>query len=128
MGVVATAAIKNNGRVHGVVPVALVPSERQVSPDVDLPPELRQPSRSDEKPLDRSIVTFVTSMHDRKRFLARAGQKGFLVLPGGYGTLEEVAEMVTWTQLNIHSKRACLSVCQPGDGDLWLTAKQPSSC
>ena len=46
----------------------------------------------------------VGSMHERKVEMAeRSG--GFLGLPGGFGTYEEVFEVVTWTQLGIHDKR-----------------------
>ena len=46
-------------------------------------------------------------MHERKLDMsARAG--GFIGLPGGFGTFEEVFEAITWNQLNIHDKRMCL--------------------
>jgi predicted Rossmann-fold nucleotide-binding protein len=109
MGVVSSTIVKNSGRVHGILPLAMIAVER-ASNNTSMPAELRDPARSDEKPLERSIITYVSSMHDRKRFMARAAQKGFLVLPGGYGTLEEAAEMVTWNQLSIHSKRRFRSI------------------
>ena len=43
-------------------------------------------------------------MHERKIEMARRSC-GFIGLPGGYGTFEEVLEVTTWTQLGIHSKR-----------------------
>ena len=54
--------------------------------------------------MNSTIKVVVNSMHERKVEMAtRAG--GFLGLPGGYGTYEEVFEVVTWTQLGIHDKR-----------------------
>jgi len=52
-------------------------------------------------------TTIVTDMHTRKRMMAEAVQagapgSGFVALAGGYGTMEEVMEMVTWNQLGIH--------------------------
>lgn len=46
----------------------------------------------------------VQSMHERKQRMAQESNLGFVGLPGGYGTFEEVMEMVTWTQLGIHRK------------------------
>lgn len=51
--------------------------------------------------------TVVGSMHERKTLMAKLCQ-GFVALPGGYGSLEEVAEMTTWTQLGIHKKPVVL--------------------
>jgi hypothetical protein len=45
----------------------------------------------------------VDSMHTRKRTMAQRAD-AFVVLPGGYGTLEEMFEMVTWLQLRLHAK------------------------
>lgn len=56
---------------------------------------------------DRHVESQVGSMHERKRKMADLS-RGFVGLPGGYGTLEEVAEMVTWTQLGIHAKPVVL--------------------
>jgi uncharacterized protein (TIGR00730 family) len=83
MGVVADAALDAGGRVIGVIPEALVSRElahRQVS-------ELH----------------VVNSMHDRKALMAELSD-GFVALPGGFGTLEEFCEVVTWTQLGVHAK------------------------
>ncbi|SNX85069.1 related to ATP-binding cassette (ABC) transporter [Melanopsichium pennsylvanicum] len=46
----------------------------------------------------------VQSMHERKQRMAAESNLGFIGLPGGFGTFEEVMEMVTWTQLGIHRK------------------------
>ena len=44
-------------------------------------------------------------MHERKAMMARLSM-GFVTLPGGFGTIEELCEMITWTQLSIHAKPA----------------------
>jgi uncharacterized protein (TIGR00730 family) len=83
MGVVADAALAAGGRVIGVIPEALVSRElahHQVS-------ELH----------------VVKSMHERKALMAELSD-GFVALPGGFGTLEEFCEVVTWTQLGVHAK------------------------
>lgn len=54
-------------------------------------------------------ITIVDSMHERKQrmaeqVLAGGPGSGFIALPGGYGTLDEVAEVITWNQLGIHDK------------------------
>lgn len=48
----------------------------------------------------------VNSMHERKAEMARRSC-GFIGLPGGYGTFEEVLEVVCWSQVGIHHKREC---------------------
>ena len=45
----------------------------------------------------------VETMHERKSLMAELSD-GFVALPGGWGTLEEIAEVTTWTQLNLHLK------------------------
>jgi uncharacterized protein (TIGR00730 family) len=50
------------------------------------------------------IQTPVESMHERKKLMADIS-RAFLALPGGYGTLEELAEMTTWTQLGIRESQ-----------------------
>lgn len=47
--------------------------------------------------------TIVPDMHTRKKRMADESD-AFVVLPGGYGTMEEMLEMITWSQLNIHAK------------------------
>ncbi|KAA1372509.1 LOG family protein [Aeromicrobium fastidiosum] len=83
MGVVADAAIEAGGRVVGVIP-------RQL----------------DDRELAHRGVTelhVVESMHERKQLMADLSQ-AFIALPGGAGTLEEIAEQWTWAQLTIHAK------------------------
>lgn len=83
MGCVADAALEEGGEVIGIIPEALV-MEEVVHTGLT---ELR----------------VVGSMHERKALMARLSD-GFIALPGGYGTLEELAEMITWVQLKIHAK------------------------
>jgi len=83
MGAAADAAIAAGGKVIGVIPQALVDREvahRGIS-------ELR----------------IVASMHERKALMAELSD-GFLILPGGIGTLEEFFETWTWAQLGLHAK------------------------
>jgi uncharacterized protein (TIGR00730 family) len=83
MGVLADAALAGGGEVIGVIPQALV--DREIGhPGVD---DLR----------------VVGSMHDRKALMAELAD-GFVALPGGLGTLEELFEIYTWAQLGMHSK------------------------
>jgi len=83
MGAVADGALTAGGQVIGVIPSALVAKEvahRGLS-------ELR----------------IVESMHERKKVMAELAD-GFVALPGGVGTLEEIFEMITWSQLGLHAK------------------------
>lgn len=83
MGHLADAAIAAGGRVVGVIPEHLM-----------------QPEVAHQR-LAELIV--VDSMHTRKRTMAERAD-AFIVLPGGYGTFEELFEMVTWLQLQLHAK------------------------
>ena len=83
MGVVADAALAAGGRVTGVIPQGLVSRE------------LAHPNLT--------TLHVVNSMHERKALMAELSD-GFVALPGGFGTLEEFCEVVTWTQLGIHTK------------------------
>lgn len=83
MGVLADAVLEAGGMVHGVMPQALV--EREVAH-----PGLTQ-------------LEVVTDMHQRKRRMAELSD-GFIALPGGAGTLEELFEVWTWQHLRIHDK------------------------
>ena len=83
MGVVADAAMAAGGRVTGIIPRAL--EEREIGHR------------------DVSDLVVVETMHERKAMMAqRSGC--FVALPGGLGTLEELVEALTWTQLGIHRK------------------------
>jgi len=61
----------------------------------------------EEKGRERVQSVVVNSMHERKLEMARRAG-GFIALPGGYGTLEELMEVAAWTQLGIHSKPVVL--------------------
>ncbi|MCX6896985.1 MAG: TIGR00730 family Rossman fold protein, partial [Verrucomicrobia bacterium] len=87
MGAVATAALAAGGEVIGVIPEKL----RALELDHGGLTELR----------------VVDSMHARKLMMAELSD-GFMALPGGFGTLEEIFEATTWTQLNYHRKPAGL--------------------
>lgn len=83
MGVVADSALKAGGKVIGVIPQGLVDRE------------LAHP--------DLTELHIVTSMHERKTLMADLSD-GFIALPGGAGTIEEIFEQWTWAQLGIHLK------------------------
>jgi uncharacterized protein (TIGR00730 family) len=83
MGVIADEVLRLGGEVTGVIPRALV--EREVG----------------HAGLTRIFV--VKDMHERKAMMAELSD-GFIALPGGMGTLEELFEMLTWSQLGIHAK------------------------
>lgn len=85
MGVLANATLAAGGAVHGVITRAL-----------------------DEKEIAHrglTSLTVVETMHERKAAMADAAD-AFVMLPGGFGTLDEFFEAATWTQLGIHVK-AC---------------------
>ena len=83
MGVIADEVLRLGGEATGVIPRALV--EREVG----------------HAGLTRLFV--VKDMHERKAMMADLSE-GFIAMPGGFGTLEELFEMVTWAQLGIHAK------------------------
>jgi hypothetical protein len=83
MGALADAALAGGGRVVGVMPQGLVDVENA------------------HRSLSELIVT--PDMHTRKARMAGLAD-AFLALPGGYGTLEELFEVVTWGQLGLHRK------------------------
>jgi uncharacterized protein (TIGR00730 family) len=85
MGAVSAAALRAGGRVVGVIPAALQRKELAY------------------EGADLSELLIVQSMHERKARMAELAD-GFVALPGGYGTLEEICEMITWAQLGIHRK------------------------
>jgi uncharacterized protein (TIGR00730 family) len=83
MGVLADAVLEEGGEAIGVIPRGLV--EREIE--------------------HRGLTSLhvVESMHDRKLKMAELSD-GFLALPGGAGTFEEIFEQWTWAQLGIHQK------------------------
>ncbi len=87
MGQLGRAVLEAGGEVIGVIPRDLL--ERRVG--FNGLPDLR----------------VVESMHERKALMAELAD-GFIALPGGFGTIEEFFEVITWTQLGIHHKPAGL--------------------
>lgn len=83
MGVVADAVLDAGGRAFGVIPDFM--AER----------ELEHRGATE--------MLIVDSMHTRKAAMAERAE-GFIALPGGYGTLDELFEILTWGQLHIHRK------------------------
>jgi uncharacterized protein (TIGR00730 family) len=83
MGVVADAVLAAGGEAVGVIPQQLVDRE------------LAHRGLSD--------LRIVGSMHERKALMASLSG-AFIALPGGFGTLDELVEIITWRQLDLHSK------------------------
>lgn len=83
MGLIANAVLANGGVAIGVIPQFLM--DKEVG----------------HKGLTEMIVT--ENMHQRKQKMADIAD-GFLILPGGFGTLEEFFEVLTWLQLGLHQK------------------------
>ena len=83
MGIVANAVLASAGQVVGVIPEALVAKEVAHQ--------------------GLSELRIVGSMHERKAVMAELSD-GFIALPGGWGTLEEFFEVLTWGQLGLHQK------------------------
>ena len=83
MGAIANAAIESGSEVTGVLPHFL--RKREVGN------------------LANGKLILVDSMHERKQTMERLSD-GFIAMPGGLGTLDELAEILTWTQLGLHQK------------------------
>jgi len=83
MGVLADTMLQHCGEVIGVIPQALLDREIAHAGLADL--------------------RVVGSMHERKALMVDLAD-GFIALPGGYGTLEEFSEVLTWAQLGLHRK------------------------
>ena len=83
MGLIADTVMQAGGAVTGVIPTQLFPSEIA----------------------HRGISTLIEvgSMHERKTKMFELSD-GFIALPGGFGTLEELAEVTTWAQIGVHQK------------------------
>ncbi len=84
MAAIANAAMQNNGKVIGIIPKLLTDWEHQHDGLTEL--------------------TIVDNMHTRKQMIYDKCDAA-IILPGGYGTMDEVFEMLTWNQLNIHNKK-----------------------
>jgi uncharacterized protein (TIGR00730 family) len=83
MGIIARNVLKNGGEVVGVIPEALYKKQLALQELTD--------------------IRIVGSMHERKALIAELSD-GFIAMPGGLGTIEEIFEVLTWTQLGIHTK------------------------
>ena len=83
MGELADTILKYGGKVTGVIPRGLLHKEIVHE--------------------ELSELIIVSSMHERKMYMSNLAS-GFIALPGGFGTLEEISEVLTWAQLGIHSK------------------------
>ena len=87
MGVVADTVLQNGGNVIGVIPSLLNEKEHQHA--------------------TLTALHVVEDMHTRKKMMYELSDAA-VILPGGYGTLDELFEMITWNQLNIHNKKIVL--------------------
>lgn len=87
MGAVADAALAAGGNVTGVIPQTLI--DREVAHT------------------GLTALHVVSSMHERKALMAELSV-AFVALPGGFGTLDEFCEIVTWAQLGMHKKPCIL--------------------
>jgi hypothetical protein len=87
MGAVADAALAGGAEVIGVLPEVL--ADREIAHE------------------GLTALEFVPTMHERKARMAELAD-AFLMLPGGYGTLDELLEAVTWAQLKLHAKPCIL--------------------
>jgi hypothetical protein len=87
MGVLADTALALSGEVIGVIPKPLVDRELAHA--------------------ELSELRIVATMHERKAEMAELSD-AFVALPGGIGTLEEIIEVLTWTQLGLHRKPCAL--------------------
>ena len=83
MGVIADAMLAEGGEVIGVIPQGLVARE------------VAHQSLTEQR--------IVNTMHERKALMAELSD-GFIAMPGGMGTFDELCEILTWGQLGIHSK------------------------
>lgn len=98
MGLVADATLESAGEVIGVIPETL--ADREVAhPDIT-----------------SLIVT--RDMHERKKKMYELAD-GFIALPGGMGTLEEIFEAATWTKLGMHLNSRYKPVVLLDDGKFW---------
>lgn len=83
MGTVANSVLRNNGKVTGVFPMSLKNIESEHA--------------------SLSEIIMVESMHERKRIMFERSE-AIVVLPGGFGTMDEMFEIITWKQLKFHHK------------------------
>jgi uncharacterized protein (TIGR00730 family) len=84
MGTIAQSVLDHGGKVMGVIPKILIEWEQQHE--------------------GLSEIAIVPDMHNRKKMMYELSDAA-IILPGGFGTLDEFFEMVTWNQLKIHDKK-----------------------
>ena len=84
MGILANSVLQHGGNVMGIIPKVLIDSEHQH--------------------LGLTELAVMPDMHSRKKLIYDMCDAA-IVLPGGYGTMDELFEMVTWNQLKIHDKK-----------------------
>jgi len=87
MGVLADSVLANNGEVVGIIPELLTEREHQHETLTEL--------------------AIVADMHTRKKMIYERADAA-IILPGGFGTLDELFEMLTWNQLKLHDKKVYL--------------------
>jgi uncharacterized protein (TIGR00730 family) len=87
MGALANGALENKGNVIGILPIFL--KDKEIAHE------------------GVTQLIWVDSMHERKRMMSELCH-GVIALPGGYGTIEEFFEMLTWGQLGLHKKPVAL--------------------
>jgi uncharacterized protein (TIGR00730 family) len=87
MNIIANAVLSRGGKAHGVIPQHLVNLEVAHQ--------------------QLTALHITDSVHERKAMMAELSD-AFIALPGGYGTLEELMEAITWLQLKIHTKPVVL--------------------
>ena len=89
MGAVANGALAAGGQVVGIIPGHLRAREQ------------------DSQHHGLTALHVVESMHERKKMMVDHAN-GFIILPGGFGTLDEMFEIITWKQLGLHNKPVVL--------------------
>ena len=87
MGIVANTVLKNKGKVVGVIPSLLNDKEQQHDA--------------------LTTLHIVETMHERKKMMFELCEAA-IILPGGFGTMDELFEIITWNQLSIHDKAIVL--------------------
>ena len=109
MGEIARTLVSISGpdSVHGIIPAALKEFEQAGRPGRASASDRETSSDADPNLYGRT--TTVPDMHTRKQLMAKEVMEGgpgsgFVALSGGYGTMEELLEIITWNQLGIHGR------------------------
>ncbi|CCH61012.1 hypothetical protein TBLA_0D05190 [Henningerozyma blattae CBS 6284] len=109
MGCIAKATMgpQLDGNVLGIIPDALISKERDQGNVDELNKKIKNnvENHKGSTPISSEYgeTIVVRDMHTRKRLMANESDS-FVAMPGGFGTLEEIMECITWSQLGIHSK------------------------